>query len=101
MCLLSKEPNFTLSRKVFLLASRLAVLVQFSMCFDLDLFSSGILSWTSANRGIRREFAMGPAARDDKTQIRQPSRSTRDPARYQASVVILEGYAEGNGYPIE
>ena len=45
---------------------------------------------------------MGPAARDDKTQIRQPSRSTKGiPARYQASVVILEGYAEGMEYPID
>ena len=39
---------------------------------------------------------------DDKTQIRQPTRSTKGiPARYQASVVILEGYAEGMEYPIE
>jgi len=45
---------------------------------------------------------MGPAAGDDKTQIRQPSRTTKGiPARYQASVVILEGYAEGMEYPIE
>ena len=45
---------------------------------------------------------MGPAAGDDKTQIRQPSRSTKGiPARYQASVVILQGYAEGMEYPIE
>ena len=45
---------------------------------------------------------MGPAAGDDKTKIRQPSRSTKGiPARYQASVVILEGYAEGMEYPID
>ncbi len=45
---------------------------------------------------------MGPAAGDDKTQIRQPTRTTKGiPARYQASVVILEGYAEGMEYPIE
>jgi len=45
---------------------------------------------------------MGPAAGDDKTRIRQPSSSTKGiPARYQASVVILQGYAEGMEYPIE
>ena len=45
---------------------------------------------------------MGPAARDEKTRIQQPSRSTKGiPARYQASVVILQGYAEGMEYPIE
>lgn len=45
---------------------------------------------------------MGPAAGDDKTQIRQPSRTTKGiPARYQASVVILQGYAAGMEYPIE
>ena len=45
---------------------------------------------------------MGPAAGDDKTKIRQPSRSTKGiPARYQASVVILEGYAQGMEYPID
>jgi len=45
---------------------------------------------------------MGPATGDDRTQIRQPSRSTKGiPARYQASVVILQGYAEGMEYPIE
>lgn len=45
---------------------------------------------------------MGPAAGDDKTRIQQPSRSSKGiPARYQASVVILEGYAAGMEYPIE
>ena len=45
---------------------------------------------------------MGPAAGDDKTQIRQPLRSTKGiPARYQASVAILQGYAAGMEYPIE
>jgi pSer/pThr/pTyr-binding forkhead associated (FHA) protein len=45
---------------------------------------------------------MGPAAGDDKTRIQQPSRSTKGiPARYQASVVVLQGYAEGMEYPIE
>jgi pSer/pThr/pTyr-binding forkhead associated (FHA) protein len=45
---------------------------------------------------------MGPAAGDEKTRIQQPSRSTKGiPARYQASVVILQGYAEGMEYPIE
>jgi pSer/pThr/pTyr-binding forkhead associated (FHA) protein len=45
---------------------------------------------------------MGPAAGNDKTGIQQPSRSSKGiPARYQASVVILEGYAAGMEYPIE
>ena len=45
---------------------------------------------------------MGPAAGDEKTRIQLPSRSTKGiPARYQASVVILQGYAEGMEYPIE
>lgn len=45
---------------------------------------------------------MGTAAGDEKTQIRQPTRPTKGiPARYQASVVILQGYAEGMEYPIE
>ena len=45
---------------------------------------------------------MGSAAGDDKTRIQQPSRSTKGiPARYQASVVVLQGYAEGMEYPIE
>ncbi len=45
---------------------------------------------------------MGRAAGDDKTRIRQPSRPTKGiPARYQASVVILQGYAEGMEYQIE
>jgi pSer/pThr/pTyr-binding forkhead associated (FHA) protein len=36
-----------------------------------------------------------------KTQVIQRPRLTRGiPARYQASVVILEGYAEGMEYPI-
>ena len=45
---------------------------------------------------------MGPAAGDDKTRIHQPSQSTKGiPTRYQASVVILQGYAAGMEYPIE
>lgn len=44
----------------------------------------------------------GPEAGSDKTQIRQPSRSTKGiPARYQASVVVLQGHPEGMEYPIE
>jgi pSer/pThr/pTyr-binding forkhead associated (FHA) protein len=44
----------------------------------------------------------GAEAGSDKTQIRQPSRTTRKiPDRYQASVVVLEGYAEGMEYPID
>jgi pSer/pThr/pTyr-binding forkhead associated (FHA) protein len=40
-------------------------------------------------------------AKSDKTQIRQPSPSTKKiPARYQASIVITQGYAEGMEYPI-
>jgi len=44
----------------------------------------------------------GPDAGSDKTQIRQPSRTARKlPGRYQASVVVLEGYAEGMEYVID
>jgi pSer/pThr/pTyr-binding forkhead associated (FHA) protein len=51
---------------------------------------------------IWRIITMGTAAGDEKTQIRQPTRPTKGiPARYQASVVILQGYAEGMEYPIE
>jgi pSer/pThr/pTyr-binding forkhead associated (FHA) protein len=39
---------------------------------------------------------------DDKTRIRTSSPSAKKiPARYQASVVILKGYAEGMEYPID
>jgi pSer/pThr/pTyr-binding forkhead associated (FHA) protein len=51
---------------------------------------------------IWRIITMGTAAGDEKTQIRQPTRPTKGiPARYQASVVVLQGYAEGMEYPIE
>ena len=44
----------------------------------------------------------GAEAGSDKTQIRQPSRTSgKIPERYQASVVILAGYAEGMEYPID
>jgi len=44
----------------------------------------------------------GPQAKSDRTQIRQPSPLIkRIPVRYQASVVILKGYAEGMEYPID
>lgn len=44
----------------------------------------------------------GPQAKSDRTQIRQPTPLIkRIPVRYQASVVILKGYAEGMEYPIE
>jgi len=40
--------------------------------------------------------------KSDKTQIRPPSPSTKKiPARYQASVVVLKGFAEGMEYPID
>jgi pSer/pThr/pTyr-binding forkhead associated (FHA) protein len=43
----------------------------------------------------------GSDAGSDKTQIRRPSGTTRKlPGRYQASVVVLEGYAGGMEYPI-
>jgi pSer/pThr/pTyr-binding forkhead associated (FHA) protein len=43
-----------------------------------------------------------PEAGSDRTQIRQPSKTEKKiPARFQASVVILEGYAEGMEYPVE
>jgi pSer/pThr/pTyr-binding forkhead associated (FHA) protein len=45
---------------------------------------------------------MATAAGDDRTQIRQPSKPAKGiPGRYQASVVILQGYAAGMEYPIE
>jgi len=38
----------------------------------------------------------------DRTQIRQPSESAKDvPAKYQASVVIIKGHAEGMEYPVD
>ena len=43
-----------------------------------------------------------PETGSDRTQIRQPSRAEKKiPARFQASVVILEGHAEGMEYPID
>jgi pSer/pThr/pTyr-binding forkhead associated (FHA) protein len=40
-------------------------------------------------------------ANEDKTRIRKPSDSTdKLPARFQASVVIVKGYAEGMEYPL-
>jgi pSer/pThr/pTyr-binding forkhead associated (FHA) protein len=45
---------------------------------------------------------MEPIAGGFKTQILQRPRPTKGiPGRYQASVVILEGYAEGMEYPIK
>lgn len=45
---------------------------------------------------------MGTAAGDDKTRIRTPSVSKQKiPARYQASVVIVQGYAEGMEYSVD
>ena len=45
---------------------------------------------------------MEPKEGGTKTQILQRPRSTKGvPGRYQASVVILEGYAEGMEYPIK
>ena len=45
---------------------------------------------------------MEPLAGGFKTQVIPRSRSTKGiPARYQASVVILEGYAAGMEYPIK
>ena len=38
----------------------------------------------------------------DRTQVRQPARTEKNiPERFQASVVIVEGYAEGMEYPVE
>lgn len=43
----------------------------------------------------------GSDAQGDSTQIRVPSKSGQKiPARYTASVVITQGYAEGMEYPI-
>jgi len=45
---------------------------------------------------------MVTAAGDDRTQIRRPARPAKGiPSRYQASVVILQGYAEGMEYSID
>jgi len=45
---------------------------------------------------------MVTAAGDDRTQIRQPARPTKGiPARYQASLVVLQGYAAGMEYSID
>jgi pSer/pThr/pTyr-binding forkhead associated (FHA) protein len=45
---------------------------------------------------------MGPAAGDDKTRISTQSVSKQKiPARYQASVVIVQGYAEGMEYSVD
>jgi len=45
---------------------------------------------------------MAPAAGDDKTRISAPSVSKQKiPARYQASVVIVQGYAEGMEYSVD
>jgi pSer/pThr/pTyr-binding forkhead associated (FHA) protein len=44
----------------------------------------------------------GPQAKSDRTQIQQPSSLEKKiPVRYQASIVILKGYAEGMEYPID
>lgn len=43
----------------------------------------------------------GSESDDYKTQIRPPESPAKIPARYQASVVILKGYAEGMEYPID
>jgi len=45
---------------------------------------------------------MVSAAGDDKTRISAPSVSKQKiPARYQASVVIVQGYAEGMEYSVD
>ena len=44
----------------------------------------------------------GPQAKSDMTQILKPSLMTEKiPMRFQASVVIIKGYAEGMEYPID
>jgi len=44
----------------------------------------------------------GPQAKSDRTQILQPPPMTKKiPLRFQASVVIVTGYAEGMEYPID
>lgn len=43
----------------------------------------------------------GPEAQGDSTQIRVPSSLAQKlPARYNASIVITQGYAEGMEYPL-
>jgi pSer/pThr/pTyr-binding forkhead associated (FHA) protein len=45
---------------------------------------------------------MSPQAKSDRTQILQPSPTTKKiPLRFQASVVIVQGYGEGMEYPID
>jgi pSer/pThr/pTyr-binding forkhead associated (FHA) protein len=45
---------------------------------------------------------IAPPAKSDRTQILQPSLMTKKiPTRFQASVVIIKGYAEGMEYPID
>lgn len=45
---------------------------------------------------------MATAAGEDRTQMRRPAHPTKGiPARYQASIVILQGYAEGMEYAID
>lgn len=46
---------------------------------------------------------MTPQEKDnDRTQVRPPSPTSKNvPERYSASIVIIEGYAEGMEYPIE
>ncbi len=45
-----------------------------------------------------------PESRVDKTQVRVSGKSARStqsiPGRYQASIVIIKGYAEGMEYPL-
>lgn len=44
---------------------------------------------------------LGPNARDDSTQVRLPTKPEQKiPARYTASIVITQGYAEGMEYPL-
>ncbi len=41
-------------------------------------------------------------AGSDRTQVRQPARAEKKiPERFQASVVVLEGYGEGMEYPVD
>jgi len=45
---------------------------------------------------------IGPPAKSDRTQVLQPSPMTKKiPTRFQASVAIVKGYAEGMEYPID
>lgn len=90
-------------KKVFHAADKLLVedIMEVVMkSFSLDL--SPKVSYHKQRYGpARRKTMERPEAGDDKTRIRMPSQAVEKiPARLQASVVIVEGYAQGMEYPL-